>query len=183
MQNQTIEIDRKVVGVASKVARESASEIVHSLSSLAREALKASGNDTDVAAEWLSGRLEDPAIRKVVAADIVAMAAGAAIRAVRSSDRALIDDDMRRRQAGEVLARAGAVDRALMDYPLPFGGVLADATRAEISRAVEHYRVSSKTALMRAAWLERVGAKLPDDATPVRAALTEADLAAEWVQP
>jgi len=153
-----------------------------SLYTLAREALAVADNDIQAASDVLADRLEDPALRRALSLDAIKMAAGGIIRTTRSSDRAAIEHAERMRRAGvAVLERAAAMSRALMDFPLPHGGLLRDATRKDVETAVAHYEGSAATATRRAAWLKSVAAKVPEGLT-VGAALTEADLQAGFIE-
>jgi hypothetical protein len=164
-------------GKASQLKRESANKETPSpsLITLARAALSDAGNDTELAAETLAARLEEPEIRRALALDAVKTVAQSAIGSVRAYERQAIENG---RQVGKVLARAAAVDRSFMAWPLPFGGVLGDATADELRRAIEHYNAASASMQRRAAWLEKIVNALPVG-RKVRDALTEKQLA-DW---
>lgn len=149
-----------------------------SLHAIAREVLDANHGDPEQARIEMAERLAEPETRRALAEDAIATAVRAKIAAVRTYERAAIIRDQEKEAQG-IARRAGAVDRAFMDFPLPFGGKLADATKHDIHRAADHYEISAATQQRRAAWLRKIADMMPEN-VHVSAALTEAQLASAW---
>lgn len=165
-------------GRANVVPRASAKPLVPapSLSALARQALADADGDTATATEALAALIEEPETRRALAFDAVRQVASGAIGSLRARERVAIE-----RGAGvsRVLAAAAAVDRSFMAFPLPHGGVLGDATAADLRRAIESYSLTAATMGRRAAILRKVLEALPEGQC-VRDAITEKQLATWW---
>jgi hypothetical protein len=144
---------------------------------LAAEALNNASGDTHKAAEALADILRRPDIAAKLAIVLVRDAARMYVAKVESNTRSQIE-----RMAfanTKIAGRAIAVASAFLDWPLPFGGTLRNATRFDLAKAIDHYESSGKTALRRAAWLNVVAARVSEGAL-VEAVWTEAELAAAF---
>lgn len=106
---------------------------------------------------------------KTAAAELI----GSQIRQTRN----LTWDRKEAAERGKSLALAlvhGTV-RSLLDFPLPGGKRLGDATAEEIATAAEFYRKQAEDMADKAAWLRLIAARVPANMV-ARQALTDADL-------
>jgi hypothetical protein len=106
-----------------------------------------------------------------------ALAVGAMIRDNR---RAVWGRAKPATSGADLRAALGNAARALLEYRLPTGTVLRDATAADLARAEAAYRAQADNMAWKARWLARVRAELEAKApaATVGAALTEAQLRA-----
>jgi len=72
-------------------------------------------------------------------------------------------------------AMAAATVFALMNYRLPGGAVLKDATGQEVAEAACFYMKQGRTMIEKGTWLEMIAKRVPQDRT-VSSVLTENDL-------
>jgi hypothetical protein len=149
-----------------------------SLHTIAKAMLAHAEGDPKQAAIAMQDYLAEPDVRRRLTEDAMKIAVADSIASIRLYERGAIEHQARQ-QAEGIARRANSIDRAFMSFPLPFGGILADATKADIIKAVDHYEVSAATQQRRAAWLRRIADKLPENVI-VSAALTEADLVSAW---
>jgi hypothetical protein len=152
--------------------------VIGTLHTIAREFLADAQGDPKQAAMDMQDYLAEPSVRRAITEDAMKIAIAASMAAVRTYDRAAIEHQAQQQALG-IMRRAGSVDHAMMRFPLPFGGILADASKADIMRAVEHYEVSAATQQRRAAWLRKIADKMPEN-QHVSAVLSEADLQKAW---
>jgi hypothetical protein len=172
---------QSLTGEAKGILRETAivcQPASQSLHAIAREMLESHNGDPTQARLAMQEALADPGLRRAIAEDAIAIAVREKLSSVRTYERGAIFRDAKRDAEG-IARRANAIDRAFMDFPLPFGGKLADATKADIHKAADHYEVSAATQQRRAAWLRAIANMMPDN-VHVSAALTEAQLANAW---
>jgi len=173
--------DDNSLGEARHGLRESAGALMPtggSLHTIARAMLAHAEGDPKQAAIVMQEYLAEPDVRRRLAEDAIKLAVADSIASIRLYERGAIEHQARQ-QAEGIARRANSIDRAFMSFPLPFGGILADATKADIIKAVDHYEISAATQQRRAAWLRRIADRLPENVI-VSAALTEADLVSAW---
>jgi hypothetical protein len=67
------------------------------------------------------------------------------------------------RETARVIALAGGTIASLLDFPLPGGKRLRDATGSEITAAAEFYHSQASDMALKARWLRLVGQSIPHD--------------------
>lgn len=152
----------------------------------ALDALEECGNDMKLATEALVSRvLSDPALFRVVMEPFVRDACAHAVRLCVKTQReaswrpgrgnlSVVRTEDAAGPARVAALVAGTV-AGLMDFPLPGGKRLADATKGEVETASWSYRAQADDMSIKGRWLALIAKKLsPNDV--VRNVLTEDDL-------
>lgn len=141
---------------------------VDKLRSAAPEFLeKADGDVLKAASAMCSKAMSDPDFLRGHYERALYVASYEAVANVVRRDRAQIwaltpEDIARRRTQVEALASATA--KSLLDFPLPGGKRLAEATREEVSVASEFYGAQARDMGRKSVWLRLVAQSLPDGA-------------------
>lgn len=152
----------------------------------ALDALDESGNDMKMATKLLASRvLSDATLFRLIMEPLVELACREAVRACVKSQRRSVWNEPRQGSAparttdhngpARVAALVAGTIAGLMDFPLPGGKRLADATKGEVEAASWSYRAQADDMSIKGRWLALIAKKLsPNDV--VRNVLTEDDL-------
>ena len=131
------------------------------LSTLAREALRASDGDVSFAIDSLTARLmSDPKTLRAILATVVRDAVGDHIGHAHRNNRASIIQVATSRRAS-VFALAGGITAALLDMPLAGGLRLRNADRHAVVAQAERYETFSRDTGHKARWLRSIAPLVP----------------------
>ena len=160
--------------IAAATLPPSAPVVTPRLYTMARQALKASGNDTAAAVQSLLEQfLDDKRTLQTVLQDVITIAArsmvNAAIAAQRQSIIRKVEDVTAGRARVLALARGNL---GIMDFPLAGGVRLAEADRDKVAEQASLYGMHAADMAHKARWLNAIARRLPAGKT-VAAVLTE----------
>jgi len=150
------------------------------LSEVAREELERAGWNVERAAHGMAARVKDDEqlLLRLLSEYLESVKDGRRV-AERSAIRAAYAHQSHdRSQRGDrVHALAAGNARMLMDWPLPDGTRLSDATREQVRKAAEGTYKQADTMRWDARWYALIAAKMPEGTTKhVRSLLDEATL-------
>lgn len=150
-----------------------------SMSSLAREFMLANGNDVDLASAAMEGHVvSDVELYKLLTLPAFQLECRNNCRGIRSKMRqeATFIAGMSEDQKKGYLASIRHDWHTLMDFQLPDGTKLRDATRDMLNEAMAVYYKQARTMTIRRHWLVSVHRELPDDLKTVADVFTEEKL-------
>jgi hypothetical protein len=132
----------------------------------AKAALLQAGGDVRRATDALAARaMDEPEFLKAHYAEIIRTASYDAVSGAIRAERAIVwntpqPTTIERR--AQVTALASGTVRTLLDFPLPGGKRLGDATRGEVGEAADLYGSQARDMAWKARWLAHVAQSVPD---------------------
>lgn len=130
---------------------------------LARETLAECGNDAQQAIQKLTKRIMgDARLLKELAAEAVFRAVDEGVRGKIHNNRGTLVNAAHAGRSA-VIALAGGIKASLLDFQLPDGKAIGDATPAEISPSIIRYEQYGRDAAHKAKWLTLMIQGVPRD--------------------
>lgn len=149
------------------------------LGDIARDCLKEASGDTRKAIAAMTEVLmkNRPLLQELIAPIVLSVAQAKVRQANIDARRHIIDrsPDGRRR----MLALAGGLKVAMLDFPLSGGLLLRDATRQEVSDQAAMYEKSGSDMLRKSRWLMAIAQSIPDQ-KKVEDVITEERVVELW---
>ncbi len=128
----------------------------------ARKAMEGTATTAEAAKRLYEAAQADPELYRKVMAPFEMSACMDAINMVRRNERAAIwaapQKESKPNTSPKVMARANSY--TLLDFPLPGGLRLADATKADLVEAAKVYRTQANDMARKANWLEAIAGKI-----------------------
>ena len=136
----------------------------NTLRGLARQALKAAGGDTKLAADALSEQLEnDKALFRGIVADAVVIASYIFVEETMRSRRHTIANGAHRATRADAEALARGIRSSVLDFPLTGGLKLRDATPDQVTEQIERYDAIGRDVTHKSRWLRLIVQSVPRD--------------------
>lgn len=155
--------------------------VIPTLDELASEAMEAANNDITSAATLLVDRLlSEPVLQNRYASSMLLQGCRSKCSAMRSKTRTLILDGglstISSTTARGILAAIVHDTEALLNFPLPDGSKLRQATRPLLLNVVNTYGKQAQTMMVRRQWFLLMAQQMPDDLKRIEDVMDEVAL-------
>lgn len=144
-----------------------ASTPASTIAKIAKDSLDATGGgDVQAATKHMAARIRaDRALRDALTDPLIDVACYDAVSGVIRKERRVVwmAPEVTSDTGARIIQLASGNAASLMDFPLPGGKKLGDATRAEVSAAAEFYRRQAVDMSSKAVWLRFVAQSVPEN--------------------